>query len=72
MKNKLKILRDENHRLSQNLNEQDGEMIKRILNYLRTAKLCSYDASIFGMHSRQSIHQSSYFLGTRCQEAHGK
>lgn len=46
MKNKLKILRDENHRLSQNLNEQDSEMIKRILNYLRTAKLCSYQTEI--------------------------
>lgn len=46
MKNELRLLKDENYRLSQNLSEQDDGMIKRILNYLRTAKLCSYQSEI--------------------------
>lgn len=46
MKNKLKLLKNENYKYSQNLREEDEAVIKRILNYLRTAKLCSYQTEI--------------------------
>lgn len=46
MKHKLKLLKHENYKYSQNLLEEDEAVIKRILNYLRTARLCSYQTEI--------------------------